>query len=348
MRRYVRVAVTRPKRLAIFALSSFDPLPTADLYFRQTCEREECAPIAAAITQCSKFYRTEGDWHPLGFLKKTASLIDLSSFPDIESYFAAVSKITKGKYLRSAKKARRSGYFTRRIGLCSHLQSHFDIKASKPRRSHGLMLEASGDLMRPEQDVFVPPVTPACHEHWRLDFGLFNRDDDRMWGFASLIRTGNFVQLDQMISHADVLPTGGMKLLQFDIMTWLLQRSDSLVAGLDYLFHGAIEDGSPGAAAWRRYVMQHPHVLRLINPEPSRLPAGFDAQAYLALNPDVRAAGVEPRKHYLRHGVIEGRQYKIEPHKIEPADTCPRHREISPVAISDELAPICGSHGLEP
>ena len=40
------------------------------------------------------------------------------------------------------------------------------------------------------------------------------------------------------------------------------------------------------------------------------LPADFDDGQYLALHPDVAAAGVNPRRHYLRHGHAEGRRYK--------------------------------------
>ncbi len=36
-------------------------------------------------------------------------------------------------------------------------------------------------------------------------------------------------------------------------------------------------------------------------------PVAFDGGAYLAANPDVRAAGVAPLQHYLRHGWAEGR-----------------------------------------
>lgn len=39
------------------------------------------------------------------------------------------------------------------------------------------------------------------------------------------------------------------------------------------------------------------------------LPEGFDGEAYLNLNPDVRAAGVDPQEHYLRHGRYESRRY---------------------------------------
>jgi glycosyltransferase involved in cell wall biosynthesis len=39
------------------------------------------------------------------------------------------------------------------------------------------------------------------------------------------------------------------------------------------------------------------------------LPAGFDAAAYLALNPDVAAHGADPVHHYMNHGWLEGRPY---------------------------------------
>ena len=35
--------------------------------------------------------------------------------------------------------------------------------------------------------------------------------------------------------------------------------------------------------------------------------AGFDTQGYLAANPDVAAAGLNPLDHYLQCGVYEGR-----------------------------------------
>lgn len=43
---------------------------------------------------------------------------------------------------------------------------------------------------------------------------------------------------------------------------------------------------------------------------PGKAPKDFDPQRYLALNPDVAAAGIDPRKHYVRHGAKEQRRYK--------------------------------------
>ena len=40
------------------------------------------------------------------------------------------------------------------------------------------------------------------------------------------------------------------------------------------------------------------------------LPQGFDPAVYLALNPDVAAAGVRAEDHYKKHGRLEGRPYR--------------------------------------
>lgn len=40
------------------------------------------------------------------------------------------------------------------------------------------------------------------------------------------------------------------------------------------------------------------------------LPADFDGEAYCRLNPDVAAAGEDPARHYLAHGMAEGRRYR--------------------------------------
>jgi len=41
------------------------------------------------------------------------------------------------------------------------------------------------------------------------------------------------------------------------------------------------------------------------------LPSDFDPVMYLKLNPDVARVGFDPHKHYVLHGISEGRRYKI-------------------------------------
>ena len=300
----------RRERLAVFGLTPRDPLPVAAVRFRTKCTHPRCAGFAAANAECLQNYRKADKWSLAKSLKKTAAVTDLRLFPDFEKYADAVSKETNGKYRRSANRATREGLFTRQITPGAYQRSLYDIKNSMATRSLGAMPRHSGGLYRPQQDIDVERSPPTCVEHWRIDWGLFNQADETMWGFASLIRSGNLVRLDHMIAHGDVLSAGGMKLLQFDLMKWLLGRADPWTLDIEHLVHGAIEDGGDGIAKWRRYVIQRPHLLRFESPERVTLPSDFDSQAYLEFNPDVRAARCDPRDHYLRHGALEGRRYR--------------------------------------
>jgi hypothetical protein len=302
--------IKRRERLARFGYSLSDSLPIASVKTRLTCERRECSRIVSAVTHTLHGLRTKSDG-VFGPRKKTAAITDLGLFPAPDHYERAVSKETTGKYHRSANKARRAGLFVRRIRPGAYGQSLYDIKASKLLRSHGIVPEAAGIGNRPIADIRLDPTPPECFEHWRADWGLFSNADERMWGFASLIRAGNVVLMDHIMCHADVLNAGGMKLLHFEIMTELLERSSTTVLGIDYLVHGAIEDGGIGAVDWRRYVHQRPYIVDLPRSEAIRLPEDFNAAEYLRLNPDVHAAGADPTRHYLNHGMLEGRQYRI-------------------------------------
>ncbi|WP_088890486.1 hypothetical protein [Leptolyngbya ohadii] len=42
----------------------------------------------------------------------------------------------------------------------------------------------------------------------------------------------------------------------------------------------------------------------------AELPADFNAQRYLELNPDIKAAGIDPQEHFLKLGFFENRTYK--------------------------------------
>ena len=43
----------------------------------------------------------------------------------------------------------------------------------------------------------------------------------------------------------------------------------------------------------------------------AKLPAGFDSDVYLKLNPDLAASGIDPTTHYMLHGHQEGRTYSL-------------------------------------
>lgn len=57
--------------------------------------------------------------------------------------------------------------------------------------------------------------------------------------------------------------------------------------------------------AWRKWLERKP-----APPVVDSVPDDFDDAAYLRINPDVAAAQVDPREHYLKHGREEGRTYR--------------------------------------
>ncbi|WP_420857393.1 hypothetical protein [Marivivens marinus] len=61
-----------------------------------------------------------------------------------------------------------------------------------------------------------------------------------------------------------------------------------------------------------------------------KLPRDFDAKVYLELHRDVRAAGVDAARHYLEHGIEEGRKYK-------PSEGLPRPRGLPPLSDISQL-----------
>lgn len=97
---------------------------------------------------------------------------------------------------------------------------------------------------------------------------------------------------------------GDPRLDGFDVAFYLAANPDVAAAGADpeehFLTHGLVE-GRP----FRRAVQ------RVITPEEAaQLPEGFDPSFYLAANPDVAAAALDPVTHYLEYGQHESRPYQ--------------------------------------
>ena len=297
-------------RIRRFENGSGGRLPVADLHFRTSCQHSACAPyVVSSADEVSKFACVDTS-KIVALFKATSAATEMDRFSTPNEYFKAVSKETKGKYNRSANKARRLGYETRLIGRDAYALSLQKIHRSMPYRSRGPVYDAFCSSTVEYFDSAHPFEPPQCPEHWRIQWGLFHRDDPEMKAFASLQRSGNFVCILEMIGHAEILSLGGMKLLQFDIMNSLLARSEPWAEGIRHLLHDGIEDGNRGLADWRRYVHQRPTLLRYTRPEEAKVPHDFDPAVYLRLHPDVKAARMDPRRHYIWHGILEGRAYK--------------------------------------
>ncbi|WP_187272505.1 hypothetical protein [Methylobacterium sp. WL9] len=75
---------------------------------------------------------------------------------------------------------------------------------------------------------------------------------------------------------------------------------------------------------------------------------GFNGQRYLALNPDVQAANVNPLVHYLDHGLAEGRVGAYAAPALAPTSQEPEAPPPPVEATQASAAPSADHHRHEP
>jgi hypothetical protein len=287
-------------------------LQHARFVFRQNCQCADCAGRVEAVARESRLYlRADQAAHWTAAFARTPLMIDLTRFPDFAAWKTGVSRMTKGKYHRSANKAARLGFTVERIGDLDYSASLHKIRTSKLWRSRGPVLEAFFAAPNADDRV-VAAQEPTCPEHWMMAWGVFGplKGVRTMVARAVLRRAGNVLLFDFFMGHADLLRDGVTKLLMFDIMKWALDRRDPNVKGIDYCFQGAAEHGGAGLVDWKRYTLFEPRALVLVDDRPFELPEGFDPKVYLELNPEVARAGQEAVHHFIYHGLHEGRPYR--------------------------------------
>ncbi len=299
------------RRLRRYGYGVADALPPMDAATRRRCDDPGCARFALEVyNDLAKFIAPAEPTSLSGLFRPTIHALRLADFPTMSDYETTVKRHKRGYDLRMVKKARRAGFYCRLVGRGAYARDLLEIMTSMPIRSGGV-------VERPkacdDSNDDVPHAPPVCPEHWMQTWGVFVEQDGRekLVGRTELIRAGNLVEVGFFMGHGDFLRVGVMKLLHFDIMTWLLAREDLSVEGVEYLCYGGVEVGLEGRFNWKRYLEFRPFALRLAPPNDfASVPAGFKERVYLKLNPDVKAAGMNARMHYLLHGKSEGRPFR--------------------------------------
>ncbi len=239
-------------------------LPVAEILVEPPlCEDASCLAYEADLKlYLAKFNRIDSWSRPSSLWRPTASAIDLSEFKTFSDYTTLVSRLSHGNDNRAVKKAARKGYRSRNLGVefDRYAGSIHAIHRSKLFRTGGLMWEA----LVPGNDAAVDRpadhLAPSCQQHWGLMWGVFAPPEhgERLVGYTSLARAGNFLRTLHVMGHKDFLHDGVMKLLFFDIMKWLLERGDPLVQGIRYFMYGAVEHGREGLFEWKRRLQFKP------------------------------------------------------------------------------------------
>ena len=260
----------RKPRLRKFGLEPGAALPIARLRLGADCR---CSPsdhfVPLSWDAVRPFARARKKAHAARVMTATAMAVSLDRFADFNAWRAEVSKLTQGKYHRSANKAHRLGYASRFVGEQSYARSLYELTGSKPKRSKGVLVWAA--IAGPRSDLVdtkEPMPWPTCPRHWRLNWGAFRVDEageERLSCFAMLVRSGDLVWVQQFIGHGAALTDGVTKMLMFDIMQWLLARVDPCTQGVRFLVHGFLEEGGAGLIDWKRYLAFRPMLLETLD-----------------------------------------------------------------------------------
>lgn len=311
------------QRLHAYGLSdrTLAPVLTIDCVQQCQCGTPICRKMITSYEETFSHFYSVARLHKRSQAKLTTlHAIDLNQYKSYDDYKKEMAK-KSGNFVRDAKKAFREGYRVHLIEPSNHSPDIVSIHRSLKIRSFGLMPDAffiNIDHLGGLPKTFAEIQQPSCPQHWEYLFGVFAdrpgyqqgaiRTDQQLLGYARLHRIGNTLFYRDFIGHGDYVAHGIMKLLHMEIMQWVLDPANVFTQDISQMVYGAMERGSEGLFTWKRRSLFAPYLINLIV---QSLPADFDAQDYLRLNPDIDNRKMPPEVHYKLHGQSEKRHYKI-------------------------------------
>lgn len=321
------------ERLNAYGLSDrkLAPALTVDCVQQCVCSTPICRKMVTSYENAFRDFYSPTDSHGQQQEKLTTlHAIDLTQYQRYSDYKKEMAK-KSGNFLREANKSYRSGYRVHRIEPSNHSPDIVSIHRSLKIRSFGLMLDSffiNIDHLGGPPQALTEVQQALCNQHWEYLFGVFAdrpgyqqgaiKTDQQLLGYARLHRIGNTLFYRDFIGHGAYVAQGIMKLLHMEIMQWILDSDDPVTKDTSQLVYGAIERGSDGLFAWKKRSLFAPYSIDLIL---QALPADFDVQDYVRLNPDIDNHKMTPEMHYKLHGQSEKRHYKIcVPHDFDAAN----------------------------
>jgi hypothetical protein len=197
-------------------------------------------------------------------VKVVPAVIDLRRY-DRDSYYAAVRKVHSGNAVRDARKSDRAGFVCHQCARPNYIPDIHEINTSKSVHSGGEMRAAYHRTVEelggaPKKLSSVPK--PKCPVHHRFNWGIFEPKpgytqgevvtDEKLLGYVSLKRYGNFAIYSSILGHGDYLSLGIMYRLHYAIMDWIFEEREKSLSGLDLIMYGAINSGGAGLMLWKK------------------------------------------------------------------------------------------------
>ena len=161
------------------------------------------------------------------------------------------------------------------------------------------------------EDIYLElnPDVKKAGENPREHFLKFGIDEGRPWQDSSK---------ENCSKDAEEISLIGKKILElFNEDIYLELNPDVKKAGenpKEHFLKFGIKEGRPWQTAQNANSSNDPEKILLIDKKTSEL---FNKDLYLKLNPDVKKAGEDPKEHFLKFGIKEGRPWQTTPKSKE-------------------------------
>lgn len=280
-------AETQPAPRAYGELG-FTPSPNQNIVITETIDidlqvkgkqcLDACNKVPDAVRKgLQRYFYFDGetpDGNPPPYTPMLIDLHEYESFDDWE--MKNIRKFSGGEKIRQKKKAQSLGYFIKEYPHKLHIPDVYDINTSMDERSGGPIrqnltksLEEMGGA--PTGHYEVPKV--KCTRHWSKTFGVFVKLeghkqgeiqlDERLAGFISVQRHGEFAIYKQIIGHGQDLPNGILTLLHHGVIEYLYENRIGESTGLRYVMYGGVQNGGAGLFQFKRRAGFKPYIVNI-------------------------------------------------------------------------------------
>lgn len=211
------------------------------------------------------------------FSNEVPSILDLRHYENFSDYYNILRKSKKRKHnpIRYFDKCNKKGYYFKKFWDHNFLPDIVEIQCSKkirqgPMRNHYLRPVPNNYKNRPikkDEEIIV-----KNNNQYTLRVGVFKKEEgykqghletnEKLLGFITMIRDGDYLQYSWIIGHGDYLNDGIMIFLHLNILEKIIFNKEcSYGKGIKYIFYAGHYSGNDTLIKWKEKLFFSPTML---------------------------------------------------------------------------------------
>lgn len=206
---------------------------------------------------------------------KDWAFIDLDEYSGFDEFLGKIKKIQKGNAIRSARKSRDLGHYSKFFNEDTFVVDIAAVDQSTPERQGSAMTE---HYLRTVEErggypkEYMPPPEPDDTLFWDRHWGTFRAEpghsqgelvvDERLLAYCKFRRVGPFTFYGTILGHADHLDEGVVYRMHLDLVEHLFEQrarsatgddtADRSLEGIRYLGYARYFNQGEGLKMWKR------------------------------------------------------------------------------------------------